>query len=122
MHNPAAAYQAMAAECVAADYDNRTAWAFIHTLFEQTAGDGKGADIPGIVQSLGLNASKLENCIATAPHRAVIEKNLSSGQQNGVTGTPAIQLVDNQTGRTAMIKGYVEPERLLQMIQQFLLP
>ncbi|MFT6916612.1 MAG: protein-disulfide isomerase [Motiliproteus sp.] len=120
MHNPVAAYQAMAVECVAGDYDNRTAWAFLHTLFDQTAGNGKGADISGIARSLGLNASRLDNCIASAPHRAVINDNRSSGKQNGVTGTPAIQLVDYKTGRTAMIKGYVEPQRLLQMIQQFL--
>ncbi len=120
MHNPVAAYQAMAVECVANDYDNRTAWGFIHKLFEQTKGGGKGADIPGVANSIGLNVSRLDNCIAAAPHRAVIEGNLSSGKQNGVTGTPAIQLVDNQTGRTAMIKRYVNPQQLLQMIQKFL--
>ena len=120
IHNPEAAYEAMAVECVANDYDNRTAWSFIHKLFEHTAGNGKGSDISGVAQSLGLNVSRLDNCIAAAPHRSVIAKNLSSGQQYGVTGTPAIQLVDTRTGRTALIRRYPEPQQLLQMIRQFI--
>tara|TARA_R110002167_G_scaffold204404_9_gene408529 strand:- start:9967 stop:10743 length:777 start_codon:yes stop_codon:yes gene_type:complete len=119
-HNPVAANEAMAVECVANQYDNRTAWAFMDKVFDQTLSNGRGADIPKLAQSLGLNGTRLQNCITTAPHREVIHQNFSSGKQKGVTATPAIELVDNQTGRTAMIKGYKTPEQLLQAIQSFL--
>lgn len=120
MHNPVAANEAMAVECVADQYDNRTAWAFMDKVYEQTRSNGKGADVAEVARTLGLNGQLLGNCVATAPHRAVIEQSYSSGQQKGISSTPAFEILDNQTGRTAIIKGYKTPEQMLQAIQSFL--
>jgi protein-disulfide isomerase len=121
MHNPVAAIESQAIECVKEAYDNRTAWIALDRFIAGTKGNGKGlGDIPKFVRSFGLNGSLIENCLASDRHKGTINQDYDDGRHIGITATPAIRIKDNNTGKEYVIKGLKTSEQLLQTIQQVL--
>ena len=120
-HNPVAAIESQAIECVKEAYDNRTAWIALERFMMDTKGNGKGlGDIPEYVRSFGLNGSLIGNCLASDDHKGKINQDYEDGRRAGITATPAIRILDNQTGQDYLLKGYRTPEQLLQAVQQIL--
>lgn len=120
-HNPVAAIESQAIECVKEAYDNRTAWVALDRFMADTKGNGRGlGDIPEFVRSFGLNGSLIGNCLASDDHKNKINQDYEDGRRIDVTATPAIRIQDNQTGKEYLLKGYKTPEQLLQTIQQIL--
>lgn len=114
MHNPTAATKALAIECIADNYDNRTAWVAI----EQLMGTGKDTSlIPSQVRSYGLNGTIISNCLKSNEFKERINTDYQEGRNLGVTGTPAILIVDSMTKRRVLIKGYKTAEDILMAIQ-----
>jgi len=119
MHNPVAAIEAQAIECIKESYNNRTAWLSIDKFITDTQGNGKGIkDIPNFVRSFGLNGSLINNCIASDDHKEKINQDYEDGRKAGITATPAVRIIDNQTGKEYLLKGYKTSEMLLAAIQQ----
>lgn len=86
-----------------------------------TKGNGKGlGDIPEYVRSFGLNGSLIGNCLASDDHKGKINQDYEDGRRAGIIATPAIRILDNQTGQDYLLKGYRTPEQLLQAVQQIL--
>lgn len=120
-HNPVAAIESQAVECIREAYDNRTAWIALERFMADTKGNGKGiGDIEQYVRSFGLNGILIGNCLASDSHKEKINHNYEEGRNIGITATPAIRIQDNQTGKEYLLKGFKTPEQLLQAIQQIL--
>lgn len=120
-HNPAAAVEAQAIECIADTYDNQTAWVAIDKIFSTTQGNGGGVgDIPSFVRSFGLNGSMINNCMATGANQQRINADYAEGREMGVSSTPTMVVFDNQTQRKFIARGYHTPEQILATIQKVL--
>lgn len=120
-HNPVAAIESQAIECVKEAYDNRIAWIALERFMTDTKGNGKGlGSIPEYVRSFGLNGSLISNCLASDNHKGKINQDYEDGRRIGVTAAPAIRIQDNQLGREYLLKGYKTSEQLLQAVQQIL--
>lgn len=116
-HNPAAAVQSQAIECINEDYGNRTAWVAINQFMESTQGNGRGlGDLDDFVRSFGLNGSLLNNCLASNNHKVKINQDYAMARDLGIKSTPTIRIIDQETGRTTLINGFRTPEQILQAI------
>ena len=120
-HNPAAAMQAKAVECVRESYGNQVAWAALDQFFEKTRSNGQGVgDLPTFARSMGLSGKAIELCLDSDAHEDRISGDYREGSKLGITGTPALRILDHKTGRDYLIKGYKTPEQLAQALQQIL--
>jgi len=120
-HNPMAALQAKAVECVKDSYGNQAAWATLDQLMAQTGGNGKGVgDIKSFTQSLGLSGSLIDMCMASSAHESRINEDFQQGQSFGISATPALRILDHKTGKEILVKGYKTPEQILQAIKHLL--
>lgn len=118
MHNPAAAVESQAVECIKSNYDNRVAWAVLDSLMLDTNGNGKGVgDIPEYIRSLGLNGTLIKHCLNSDAHKDKINGDYEDGRRLGITSTPAVKILDNKTGRSRVIRGFKTADQLLQEIQ-----
>lgn len=120
-HNPIAAKEAQAIECIREAYDNRTAWIALDRFIVMTNGNGKGVgDIGEAVRSFGLNGTLIENCLSSDDHKAKVNQDYSDGKDIGISSTPALRVLDNTNGKSYLIRGYKTPEQILQSVQQVL--
>ena len=120
-HNPSAAINAQAIECIAETHDNQKAWVALTQFVEGTKGNGGGVgDIPNFVRSFGLNGSMVKNCLESDSHKGKINKDYAEGLKLNVRRTPAIQIVDSTSSRSAIVEGYQTSEQILSKIQQVL--
>ncbi|KZY77639.1 hypothetical protein A3740_09870 [Oleiphilus sp. HI0068] len=121
-HNPMAAIEAQAIECIAQEQGNQSAWVALDQFIKQTQGNGKGVSqgIPEFVRTFGLNGSMLKNCMLSDEAKVAVNEDYGQGANKGVSATPAIILKDNQAKREYLIKGKKTPEQLLQAIQSIM--
>lgn len=116
-HNPVAAIQSQAIECINEDYGNRTAWVAINQFMESSQGNGRGlGDLGDFVRSFGLNGSLLNNCLASNNHKVKINQDYAMARELGIKSTPTIRIFDQETGRSTLITGFRTPEQILQAI------
>jgi len=121
MHNPSAAINAQAIECIAETHDNQKAWIALTQFIEGTQGNGRGIDdIPEFVRSFGLNGSMVSNCLKSDSHKQKINQDYAEGRSLRVTRTPAIQIVDRVTSNTVMTEGYLKAEAILEKVQRLI--
>tara|TARA_R110001592_G_scaffold221139_2_gene475810 strand:- start:17958 stop:18680 length:723 start_codon:yes stop_codon:yes gene_type:complete len=121
IHNPAAAIEAQALECVKESYGNRTAWAFLDAMIEDTQGNGKGIDnLPDFGREMGLSGSAIQNCLNSDAHKDTINAGYQRGVNAGITGTPAMIINDNSTGRSSLVKQMQNAQTIVQEIQKLL--
>lgn len=120
-HNPMAALQAKAVECVKSSYGNQVAWATLDQFMTQSGGNGAGVgDIKHFAQSLGLSGRLIEMCMASTAHESRINQDFQQGQSFGVSATPTLRIIDHNTGKSVLVKGYKTPGQVLQAITQIL--
>ncbi|PCJ88384.1 MAG: disulfide bond formation protein DsbA [Thiotrichaceae bacterium] len=118
-HNPVAAVEAQAIECIKESYGNRVAWIAIEQFIAETEGNGKGMkNMTAVLRANGLNGSLINNCLASNDHKDTINNNYEEGRNAGVTATPAVLIVDNKTGKEYLLKGYKTSEMILQAIHK----
>jgi protein-disulfide isomerase len=119
IHNPSAAINAQAIECIAETHDNQKAWIALTQFINGTKGNGRGIDdIPEFVRSFGLNGSMVSNCLKSDAHKLKINQDYAEGRSLNVKRTPAIQIVDTATSKSALTEGYLKAEAILEKIQQ----
>ncbi|PVZ64533.1 DsbA family protein [Pelagibaculum spongiae] len=119
IHNPVAAVEGQAIECIKASYNNRIAWIALDKFMMDTRGNGQGInDVPEYVRSFGLNGSLIGNCLASDDHQDKINQDYQDGQRLGISATPAVRIIDNTNAKTYLLGGYKTSEQLLQAIQR----
>lgn len=120
-HNPAALQLAMAAECVAELKGNRAFWVAVGDMFEQTGGNGRGVkDLAALVDGTGTDVSDFRDCMVSERHNAKIQEDIQLATRVGITGTPALVIVDNQTGKSQVLKGAQPPQSIMAIIKRMM--
>lgn len=105
-HDPVATKQAMASECYAEQKGNRGFWVIMGQIFDKSAGNGAGVeDLRGMVEGLGADMAKYDECMASGKYQERIASNISEGEKAGATGTPASLVIDHKTGKSEFVSG-----------------
>jgi protein-disulfide isomerase len=121
IHNPVAAVQHQAIECIRQVYGNSTAWLALDKFVYGSQGNGRGIpDINGFVTSFGLNGALIDMCLSGDTGKQAVNHDYQEGQGLGVNATPAILIKDNQTKKEFMVLGYKTPDQMLQAVQNVL--
>jgi len=121
IHNPVAAVQHQAIECIRQVYGNRTAWVALDKFVYGSQGNGGGIrDLNGFVTSFGLNGVLIDMCLSGDTGKLAVNQDYQEGQGLGVNATPAILIKDNQTKKEFMVLGYKTPDQMLQAVQNVL--
>lgn len=118
-HNPAAMKEALAAECVKELKGNRAFWVFVDDVFKYSRGNGKGVDdLAGLAQGVGVEPGQFIDCMASERHAATVKADMAQAQKNGINGTPATFVVDNQTGQTQLLTGKQPSQAFIATIRK----
>ncbi|MFZ7320543.1 DsbA family protein [Comamonas jiangduensis] len=116
-HNPVARTEAIAAECAGSIGGNRTFWAYIHEVFEQSQGGGRALpDLHGIAASLAVDKDAFATCLAEERFAAKVDEQTRRAATLGISGTPATFVVDNLTGKQELISGARPVQAILAVI------
>lgn len=116
-HNPAAKDQAIASECVAEELGNRAFWAFLSDIFTLSRGNGQGVNnIVEVATDLGADKTKFLECMSSGRYENKIADHLQKAQSQGISGTPATVVVDNQTGKIQIVPGAQPPQAIMAVV------
>ena len=117
IHNPTAANEAVAAECVGEVAGNRAFWVFADLLFKATGGNGSGAPdgVSPIIARMGVDQAEFDACVRREDAYDVVRSQFSAGQRAGVSQTPTTIVVNNKTGATVVVPG-ADGQRVLTAI------
>jgi len=118
-HNPVAAIEAQASECIASIAGNRAFWVYLQSIFDETKGNGQGAgDLVNLAQSIGIDEEKYTDCINTGKFRDKVAADRQHATELGITSTPVTYIVDNSTGQSIRLRGLQTPETIASTIQR----
>jgi protein-disulfide isomerase len=111
---------AMATECVAELGGNEKFWAYTDILFDQRHNDPSfnSASIMNIAESVGINSQQLTECLNSGRHLEKITADAREAVAVGGEGTPHSIVINEQTGRKAVIKGAQNFETVLATIAE----
>jgi len=118
-HNPSALKQAVASECANELGGNKAFWVYMHSIFDETKGNGQGVkSITDVAYGIGLDVEKFNTCLSDKKHLEKVQDDLKQAKSLGVNSTPVTYIVDNKTGRKVIMKGMVKPIALVSAIQK----
>lgn len=119
IHNPMAAIEAEAAECVASIAGNRAFWVYLEQIFEETKGNGQGAgNLVSIAQNMGIDEQLVSDCINAQKFRDKVDTEFKQAKDLGIHSAPVTFIVDNQTGQNILLRGVQIPEAIVSTIQR----
>lgn len=146
-HMPAAAKEAVVAECVANELGNEGYFKFTRAIFKATLTNGQG--LPALPTDYKLNGTDKEKdifktfktpeqtlfavakdigvkdiettlaCYRNPETSLKLQNLLVDSSKHGITGTPTTILKDNLTGKSQMIPGIMTEEELIDKLNQF---
>lgn len=120
-HNPAAYKEALAAECIAEQKGNRGFWVFIHDVFQQSQGNGRGVkDLGSLVTGAGADLNLFRECLSSNKYESKVQADIEKAKSYGVNGTPATFVVDNQTGKSQLLGGAQPAEAIMAAIRKMM--
>jgi protein-disulfide isomerase len=113
--------EAEAAECAKDQGGNEAFWKFIDKLYEVTpSNNGLNLDeLPQYANEVGLNGNLLKTCMDSEKYKDFVEKQYQGGTEAGVTGTPAIFVI-NDKGDGWLFPGAASTEMLKSMFEDAL--
>ncbi len=96
--------EAEATECAAELGGNEGFWNFTNKLYEKTpSNDGFDlSKLPDLAESVGLDKTAFEECLASERHSATVESQLQDGIKAGAKGTPYNVLILNKKDKIAI--------------------
>lgn len=98
--------QAQAAECIGEQLGNKGFWVAIQEIYDKTGSNGTGAgNMTKLAGSVGADQEAFQTCMAEGRHRDRIDQETQMARSQGITGTPATVVVDNQTGQMQLLAG-----------------
>ena len=98
--------QAQAAECIGEQLGNKGFWVAIQEIYDKTGSNGTGAgNMTKLAGSVGADQEAFQACMAEGRHRDRIDQETQMARSQGITGTPATVVVDNQTGQMQLLAG-----------------
>lgn len=122
-HEPLASKAAMMGECIAQQKGSKGFWAFTEYWFSNTAGNGQGfSAIDNVPTLFGVDKQKFESCMGDPTVIKKIKDDMQSGNEAGVTGTPATIIIDNKTGKTETVVGAQPFSKFVEVIESMAKP
>lgn len=98
--------QAQASECIGEQLGNKGFWVAIQEIYDKTGSGGSGAgNLTKLAASVGADEDEFRRCMAEGRHRNRIDKETQMARSQGISGTPATVVVDNQTGQMQLLAG-----------------
>jgi hypothetical protein len=143
MHLPVAAKEAIAAECISAQYGSEGYFKFTEYVYKYTKTNGKGIDfndlgikdtrynqgldymmkLPFVLSNndnnMKVDLEKYKSCYNDEELSKKIQKDIEEVTKIGITGTPTMVLKDNTTNKTKVITGLVQEEELNKIFKEF---
>lgn len=113
MHEPAASAEARLVECIGAAGGDAAFWQAVEWVYTHTLGNGRG--LPEELRYPDLSPAA-QQCLASERPNAFIRAQAEEASKRGVTATPALFLLDRETGRTLLLHGPVEGDALLSAL------
>lgn len=111
--HPEAKTKALASECVAKISGEDAYFTYLSYLFEN---ETTAKDLVSIAKNLGFESGKISTCIENEEAIESVEKDMESGKDLGIQGTPFTILVNRETGEASAIRGAVPYENLKQIV------
>lgn len=115
IHNPAAQEEAEAAECAAEQGGDKVFYEYSDLLFERTRSNGRGiarSGLSGLAKELGLKIEQFNACLSAGKFSNRVKSDYNEGLKLGISGTPTVVLLNNQT-KDALIKAGAYPVEAL---------
>ncbi len=96
--------EAEATECAS---EQGKFWEYIDKIFERTPSNNKleDSELYTIADELGLDRTKFDECLASEKYASLVTTDANQAQALGATGTPFVQVVDNNGKVIANIPG-----------------
>ncbi|QIQ21458.1 DsbA family protein [Zophobihabitans entericus] len=113
IHEPVAIQKALIAQCAGEVAGNNVFWQTVEQLYERPAN--------AIPEFLADEKEKIEACIQSEQANAYIQEQLAKGNQEGITATPSLKIIDNQTQKSIVLSGLASDEELLSAIDYVVL-
>lgn len=113
MHEPAATAGARLVECVGANSGRVAFWQALEWVYAHTRGRGQG--LPEGISYPGMT-SAAKQCLESDRPDALIRAQAEQAARDGVSATPALRLLDRETGKTLLLHGPVEGDALLSAL------
>lgn len=113
MHEPAASTGARLVECVGQAGGHAAFWQAVEWVYAHTRGDGQG--LPEGLRYPDLTPAA-QQCLDSDRPEVLIRTQAAEAAKNGVTGTPALQLRDRETGKALLLHGPAEGDALLSAL------
>ena len=118
-HNPAAKNLAVVSECVAQVAGNQAFWIYTDLLFENTKGNGQGVSDPlSLSDQLLINRDQMNQCLSQPDAEKRVLKDMAFASKAGVTGTPSVFLIPQESGKVLKLPGYNSKEQVQLGIKQ----
>ncbi|KGH30799.1 DsbA family protein [Comamonas testosteroni] len=118
-HNPAAADQAIASECISEQLGNRAFWAFLNDVFVQSRGNGQGVpNLAELATEIGADSNKFLECVGSGKYQQKIQEHMQKAAAQGIKATPATFVVDNHTGKMQLVAGAQPVQALMAAVSK----
>jgi len=109
-HNPVAQKEAEAAECAASQGGHSEFWSYSDLIYEKTRSNGNGLNqvqLVSLARDRGLKVDAFKQCLESGEMESRVKADYQNGVAAGVTGTPGNFLINNQSGKIAILNGAV---------------
>ena len=129
LHQPLSVVEANAAECAGEIGGDEVFYKYHDELYERTESNGSSlikvegrgievSELGKIAEELNLDMDKFNKCFASMKYESKVKENTESGSTIGVSGTPNAFIVNNKTGKTRKIGGFVAYSYLKEKIEE----
>lgn len=127
-HGEIAKQEALALECAGEQGGVDAFYAMSDQLFTLTRANGKGPVNPleSFADLVGIDQGEFASCITSQRHLALVDDDIRSATKvevasadpakNGITGTPATVIVNHETQQAILVRGAVNDQVLLKVI------
>lgn len=113
MHEPAATQEARLAECVGQTGGHAAFWDAVAWIYQHSRGDGQG--LPADAAYPGMTPA-VQACLDSDRPDVTLRTQAEPAAQDGIVGTPTLQLRDRHSGKTLRLHGPVEGDALLSAL------
>ncbi|CAM3802640.1 DsbA family protein [Parendozoicomonas haliclonae] len=121
MHDPAAAIEAEAAECIADLGGNRAFWIFIEEVFQNTSGGGRGVgDIESLAGDVGIDRNAFISGVNSRRYEQNVATDIRQAQEMNVNSTPTSLMIDTMTGRHLRLEGSRPQSSFFEAVEELI--
>ncbi len=114
-HNPGAQKQAEASECAAEIGGNDAFWRYSDLIYGRTRSNGNGFPVDGLVPlagEIGLDTASFKKCLDSGRMATRVGEDYDDGVKAGISGTPGVILLNQETGEVIPMAGAVPVQQL----------